>query len=185
MQRGVMGLGQLTTEMLRKCKMLHSCFKWLRFNTPAVLSLLLSGALFRGIDCWCRPRALFWYCAQTWQHKLRCAAPWQGLQRWAQQQCADHTEGGFKLKPKLGTEVLLRQEFYAISVGAAAPISYCKCLPHSYHCWQAPTHGELSSPSGLPLLWKVKAGRLRTQLSQEALLIPQSRGTGDRELWRA
>lgn len=30
-----MALGQLTSEMLLKYKMLHSCFKWLWFNTPA------------------------------------------------------------------------------------------------------------------------------------------------------
>lgn len=158
MQRGVMGLGQLTSEMLQKCKMLHSFFEWLRFNTPMVLPLLLSGSLFRGIDCWCRPGALFWHSTWIWQDKPRRAAPLEGLQHWAQEQCADHTEGGFKLKLKLGAEVLLRREFYA---GAAALISYHKCLPHSYPCWQAPTHRALSSSSGLPLLWKIKAGFLR------------------------
>lgn len=185
MQKDVMGLGQLESEMLRKCITLHSCFKRLRFNSPVVLSLLLSGSLFRGIDCCCRPGALFRYCTRTWQNKPQHAAPQEGLQCWAQQQCADHTEGDFKLKPKLGAEVVLRQEFYAISAGAAALISSCKCLPHSYQSWQAPTHRVLSSSSGLPLLWKVKAGRLRTLLSQEAFLIPQRRGTSERELWHA
>lgn len=175
-----MGLGQLTSEMLQECKMLHSCFEWLRLNTPVVLSLLLSGSLFRGIDCWCRPGALFWHSTWIWWDKPQCAGPRVGLQHWAQEQCADRAEGGFKLKPKLGAEVLLRWECYA---GAAALIYYHKCLPRSYQCWQAPTHRALSSSSGLPLLWKIKAGGLRTLLSQEAFLISQRSGTGDIELW--